>query len=311
VGLVVRCAIVAFLCSRRFQFLGQVRFAIALFSIVMPGLGEVHANITNTHWYLGLYLLLLALAPYPTGLRQKLTDGLAIALCGISGPFALFALPAFGLRDLAHRRVHFTTLIAIACAGLQLVLIALTSSSRSLAPLGATWELLARLLSGSVYLGSFIPNRLTYWVVVNPWVAAIVAILCTLALAWAAVVGNWRVRGAIAFVVLLVTATLLSPVASLDIPQWQALLTAFGNRYWVAPSIVLVSLLLAYAAQRSRRALLVTLAIVALPGLISFMIRPVPGPSFDVTPYYEATPGEMVVIPIAPPGWTLTVQKQG
>lgn len=138
VGLVVRCAIVAFLCSRRFQFLGQVRFAIALFSIVMPGLGEVHANITNTHWYLGLYLLLLALAPYPTGLRQKLTDGLAIALCGISGPFALFALPAFGLRDLAHRRVHFTTLIAIACAGLQLVLIALTSSSRSLAPLGAT-----------------------------------------------------------------------------------------------------------------------------------------------------------------------------
>ena len=54
VALLIRAAIPAFIFSSRFNWIDwRGKIAIVAFFLLMPNLAEVHANLTNTQWYLG------------------------------------------------------------------------------------------------------------------------------------------------------------------------------------------------------------------------------------------------------------------
>src|SRR3569623_1286621 len=103
-ALLVRAAIPAFLFSSRFTWIDwRAKVAVAAYFLLMPNLAEVHANPANTHWYLGIYLLMVVLADAPRTFAWKCHDWAVLVLAGLSGPMIQFVLPALVFRAVAQR----------------------------------------------------------------------------------------------------------------------------------------------------------------------------------------------------------------
>jgi len=69
----------------------------------------VHANLANTHWYLGLYLMAVVLADAPRTPGWRFHDWTALVLAGATGPMILFVLPAFEGRRIGSRLLDLAT----------------------------------------------------------------------------------------------------------------------------------------------------------------------------------------------------------
>ncbi|TVM05453.1 hypothetical protein DPQ33_19650 [Oceanidesulfovibrio indonesiensis] len=99
IGVAVRCWVVMFLLSKRLDMYSiYARFMIGAFLIFMPHLEEVHANITNAHWYLSMLLFMVLIAKKPTTLSGKIHDVIVLIIAGFSGPFIVFMTPLLALK---------------------------------------------------------------------------------------------------------------------------------------------------------------------------------------------------------------------
>ena len=313
IGLAIRAALVGFIFSGRFGWMPwSARFALVAYYLLMPRIEEVHANITNAHWYLAMYALMVVIAAPPRGRTGQLHDYAAMAVAGLSGPFILLLVPCLAirlLRDGKHRphAIRLTVLAAI-LAFIQLAAILLTAGeTRAPAPLGATAGLFIRIVGSRVVAGAILPRP-------APDIlssALLIALAAGLGIA-AIRAGGWRAACIALFAVLQIAAALGSPMMSLDQPQWPLFLSG-GDRYFVIPRLLLVSLAI-YASSivpMKGRLLAAIAAIFVVALLPSFRLRPVPGPAFaaEIDRYRQAAVGETVVINIAPPSWTMTLVR--
>jgi len=326
VGLLVRGALVAFFLSPRFSWVDwRAKVAITAYYLLMPNITEVHANITNTQWYLGLYLLLVVLAEPAEGRAWKVHDFVVLLVAGLSGPFIAFALPCFVIRDiwpnLSTRRYRAAvgaalTLFNLVAGALTCLQVGLTvfSDARLHSPLGASADTLARMMATRIVGGAFIPES---------WTVAVldhllpVVFLCLFAVAIAAFVlakAGWRGVCLLLFPTLLIVASLASPVVDLQKPQWPQLIMV-GGRYFVLPSLVWVAALV-YAIALSgteRNPLWWLAAVPALAGILpAFAIPPTTANRYgdSIAPYLRAPVGTQVTVPIAPDGWSMTITKR-
>ncbi|HZY67069.1 MAG TPA: hypothetical protein VFE52_00690, partial [Devosia sp.] len=238
-GLIVRALPALLLASRRFDWADwRARLLIATFYLLMPGIDEVHPNITNAHWYIGLYMLMVVVSVPPRSRWGQVHDYGALLIGGLSGPFIAFLIPSAAIRVAlewkgAHRRWSLALLsIAAALSALQISLILLTGASRNAAELGATLTGFAKIVASRV-LSLDITEVRAIFAESNALSLAALA-LAVFVLAVAIRNAGWRVAALASYAGLLLGAALASPVMADVGPIWPLFLIG-GDRYFVVP----------------------------------------------------------------------------
>lgn len=336
IALVFRTLPLMFLFTSRFHWFDiRIRCLAALYVLLMPGIEEVHANTTNTHWYLALYLFLIVIADDPKSKLWKIHDTVMILLCGLSGPFALLIAPCYLPKIWHHIRAvdvtirtalkHFVTLpnmaFGLVCI-VQFAAILLTSDlARSTAPLGASFHAFLSLMYihqwiGVLWVPQYVassPDGLpSLWILVPGFLAASTLLVSCL------IYGSWRLRAAILFLVLILAVSLARPMVNPYEDQWQVMLSG-PSRYYLLPNIiwasVIISLIVSIIPSRGAKNLaMVCIAILIVASASQyFRIAPLPDRSFGrhVLEFEAAPRGTVHKIPINPDQWFLRITKKG
>ncbi|HVY50519.1 MAG TPA: hypothetical protein VHA07_03065 [Devosia sp.] len=316
-ALVVRAALPAFMFSSRFSFMDwRAKVAISAYYLLMPNLADVHANVTNTHWYVFLYLLLVLFADAPRNLAWRVHDWIVLILGGLTGPMIVFALPVLGFRLAAQRgglsaRWAFAG-GAAALALLQGVMLVLSGHG---SPGGGTLMALAQDLGARVFVGFLSPLR---WVpaLSNPMVAVpvtAVGLAITAATLWR---GGWRARSLAVLPILIPAAAIWTPILAPEAVSWAARANFDEPGYFVVAALAWTGTLVSFAAIFLPRFSNATLAVLALLGgfliLFDFALPQVAGASFgpQADRFAQAQTGETVAIPTSPPGWSMELIKR-
>jgi hypothetical protein len=319
-ALLIRAAIPAFLFSSRFTWIDwRAKVAVSAYFLLMPNLAEVHANPANTHWYLGMYLLMVVLADAPRTPMWRVHDWTALILAGLSGPMILFVFPALVFRTIVQ---HGTPNIrwpffgaAVALAVLQLALLVITSigaDARGAADTGI-FSIPVALVS-RVILGFITPNR---WIgALSALVIAVPALFLGVAVMIAVFVrGDWRAKGVAIVPVLIVAAAIYTPIFRLSETPWAPIFGLTGDGYFVVTGIAWAVTLVYFATiflpRLTNEGLAVLILVAGLLILFDFPLNPVAGPPFgpEAARVVAAAPGDTITIPIAPPGWEMVLHK--
>jgi len=296
-----------------------VRSWMAVAYIALPNSREVHVAITNAQWHLGLMACMVMLAAIPKTVSGRLLDGTLLLLSGLTGPFALLLIPV-AIVFWWVRRQRWTlalTGILVLTSGMQIsALVRTAAASRPKVGLGATPELLIRLLAGQVYLGAVLGQR-------NDPAHKPLWLLCAAAVLGTAVI-VYTLRGAelelklfVIFCLLALIAGLMSPKVSMTTPQWPVLLQAGALRYWFLPMTAFVWALIWCALVGGStwvRAVSVAGLTAMLFGIAADWRYPAyPNLQFPAkaAAFEAAAPGTVVTIPIFPSGWVVRLVKKG
>ncbi|MBI4921081.1 MAG: hypothetical protein HY834_04980 [Devosia nanyangense] len=317
VALLVRAAIPAFLFSSRFSWIDwRAKVGITAYYLLMPNLVEVHANIGNTHWYLGLYVLAVILADPPRTLAWKAHDWAVLLVAGTSGPLVVFALPLLALRAFAQRHTAAARPAflgaALALAVLQLGLLGSGAGAWRVARLDLLGFLQA--LSARVMLGFLTPVRWTSALALPVVAYPIAAIGGAI---WIAVLirGDWRARGLALVAPMVLAAAVYGPIFGFVRMQFSILVGTETPGYFVVTSMAWAGTLVFFLARFPRLSSLAQAALVTIFGfllLLGFTLPPVMGPPFGPVAdrIAAAPPGQVITVPIAPPGWEMTLIRR-
>ncbi len=326
VALAVAIAPLALLLSRRFASLVRplwLRVALAGLYVAMPN-AEVHGNVTNAAWRLALLACLVVMLPRSRRLAWRVFDVVVVVLCGLTGPFVFALLPLAVLRWAMTREPGDLRLAAlwVPFAVLQGVAVLTTLGSRTTAPLGAGVTPLVRIVANRVVVAGTVGNGGNPAFYTQRWPHGLaIGALLTAASAALLVLVLWRGPLALKifdlFAVLVLATALIRPQATATAPQWPDMAdSGSAERYFLIPMLAWMASLAWVAGRIPRR---VGLAAAAAVG-VGFFVHAAIG--WQYTPYPDMDPGRSadrlaaasagspVVIPIDPPGWTMTLVKR-
>lgn len=320
IALAVRAALTAFLFSSRFSWIDwRAKVALSAYFLLMPNLADVHANITNTHWYLGLYLLAVIVADPPRVLPWKIHDWLVLVGAGLTGPMVILLAPALIIRLIAQRqgpaaRRTFAG-VGLALALLQLVLLAVNrDGGHDFIYLPSALSFL-QMLGSRIFLGFLTPVRWST-ALAAPAVALPTVAIGLIVTAAVVVSGSWRARSVALVPLLILIASFYTPIFSGLTTQWLSLPGSTQSGYFVVANVAWAATLTIFVTTTLPRLSNVVLAAVALVAgfliLFDFTLPAVDGPDFgpQAARIAAAAPGETVSIPIAPRGWEMVLVRR-
>jgi hypothetical protein len=317
VALLVRAALPAFGFSSRFSFLDwRAKVAISAYFLLMPNIADVHANVTSTHWYLFLYLLLVLFADAPRSLFWRVHDWIVLVVCGLTGPMIVFALPVLAFRLAVQRKgVSARWAFGIGVLVLAVVQMTVIVASGHAAITGADPMRFVQDLGARVYLGFLTPLRwvpaLSAPMVAIPVVAA--GLAATAATLWR---GNWRARSLAILPILILAVATVTPILTPAGVTWAGRTDFDEPGYLVVAALAWTGTLVSFAAIFLPRFSNATLAVLALLGgfliLFDFALPQVEGTPFgpQADRFEAAAPGTRVIVPTAPPGWTMELVRR-
>jgi len=242
----------------------RTRALLTLPYLALPNAWETHTNLTNAHWYLAMLALMVVWAQPSPRRSWQIFDLGVVSLCAVSGPFCVFMTPLLFIS--CWLRQHFWRwllwgILALG-AGLQGVSIVTQTSTRSAMELAASPVLLAKILSGQVFLGALIGQRgygqfyTWYTHLTSPavlgliWAIVILGFWLSFRGWWYAAI-EWKLFCCYAAIALF--AALKSPQVSATEPQWLLLvLPGAGNRYWLYPMLAFLGCLCVLALRPLR-----------------------------------------------------------
>lgn len=329
IAITIRCSIVAFWMSKRFDFIDiKYRLLLTFYFLFMPNLAEGYVNITNAHWYLSLYLLSVLLANPASSFRGKFHDMSVLLLSALSGPFIIFIAPCLAIKRYYERggiaaslkKIDLFDIVLVICFFVQLFAILTTATgTRSTAALGASIFGLFEILQNRVFLGSLFDISL-----VLSWkpehITTIVFVLLNLAaILYFAFAGSWRVKISIIFPVLMLSFALAKPMISNTQPQWPPMInTAEGERYFYVPDIFYFAFLLLIVSnlrnsKKIENFILLSVTVIFLyifPNY--FFIYPHPNFHYkeQIIQFEKLPSGGKMDIAITPPGWYMHLIKK-
>jgi hypothetical protein len=325
VGLFVQVLPVPILLCERLSRWGSLRFraGLALIYVAMPNCREMNATINEAQWHLALVACLLVLASMPRSKTGKSFDVAVFLLCGLTGPFCVFLLPiACIMLWLRRERWRWIAVVIFAfTSAIQANALLFTDhAARShFWQLGANLEWLTRLLAGQVYLGTLLGRNALAFSLGTPFLAWTAAIGTALFVYWL-FKAEVEIRLFVAFTVLLLAASLSSPMMIAPPPgmtAWQVLARASGMRYWFLPTLACSWMIVWFLA--GRRSNQVTQLI---GGLLLFVmsygfVRDFRHPALPDLHFAQyagmltrCRPGEALVIPENPRGWTIQLTRR-
>jgi hypothetical protein len=326
VAVVVQVMPAALVASRRFATIVpsfQVRLLLALLYLLIPNSTEVNANLTNAQWHLGLLAFMVVIAD-AGGWWWRTFDVAVVVLSGLTGPFVLVVAPIAIVVVAMRRRPWTLVLTIILCVEAVVQGITLLVTPRgTFAALGMTPGRFAEIVGGQVVGGTVIgppATELGHVLTSDPVLCALLmlggGLLCGAAL-WR---GSMELRLFNILAMLVLLSSLLSPVASLTEPQWQALVGDAGARYWFFPAMALTVDMVWLAGQvRYWRGIPAALGAVLLTVTVMFGVRasfeypalqPRPNWPAEVHAFDEARVGQQFTFQIIPTGWTFTLIKR-
>jgi hypothetical protein len=324
VGLTVQILPVPVLLSGRLSNWGSLRFrgVLAVVYLVMPNCSELNVTVTEAQWHLALVACLLVLAEVPGSAAGRLFDVAILVLCGLTGPFCILLLPVavmfLALRKDARRWVSVAIL---SCAlAIQIHALLFIDSARHLSfPLGASMEGFARILAGQVYLGTVLGSNMLGTTAGAPFLVAI-AIAGTLIACYVLFRTGREFRLFLLFSSFILAAALANPKTG---PQysyttaWQVLAAMPAAHYWFFPTLASwwgVTWLLS-GSRRSQ--LSQAIGTLLIPVMLVGVIRDWRHPAHEDLKFAKyankvmaSKPGEAIVIPETPAGWTLRLVKK-
>jgi hypothetical protein len=326
VAVVVQVLPAALVASRRFATIVpsfRVRLLLALLYLLIPNSTEVNANLTNAQWHLGLLAFMVVIAD-SGGWWWRSFDVAVVVLSGLTGPFVLVVAPIAVVVFAVRRRRWTGVLMIVLCAAAVVQGITLLLSPRgTYAPLGITPGRFVEIIGGQVVGGTVIgppATELGHVLASDPVLCAALTagggLICAAAL-WR---GSLELRLFNVMAIAVLLSALVSPVASLTEPQWQALVGDAGARYWFFPAMALVVDFVWLAGQGRRwRGIPAVVGVALLALTVGFGVRasfdyPVLQPrpnwpaevhAFDVLPV-----GQQYTFQIVPSGWTFVMVKR-
>lgn len=294
--------------------------------VAHPYSWEVFINVTNIHWHLALTALLVLCFSDWDGAWRKGGDCAIVLLCGLSGTFSLFLAPIAVLqlyRSRTRRALVLAAILATAAA-IQVAALVLTgSTTRSAAPLDASWSDLFRIIGGQIVAAGLLGDGWSNLFATSWWQQSILVPLafCVVApslMARAFMGGDHTLRALIVLGALVFAAALARPQISSTQGQWPLFTRPnVGGRYAFLPivafhaSLVFLAIKDRHIVYRwSARILLAILLVVGVPQ--SWSIQPYEDVGFaaKAEEFEHALPGTTVEIPINPPGWSFRLEKR-
>jgi hypothetical protein len=314
------------LLSRRFSALPlRLRLLVSLGYLALPNCQEIHGTVTSLQWHLAALGLLSLIAEPPEGRAGRIADRIVIALCAVSGAFAVLLLPIALLVWWQRRTRASLVSAAILTAGVALLPFVsfLNPQGRPATPLGATPILVAHILGGRVFLSSLIGqhgfdalvHRMS-WSRAQQELVVLFSFLGLAVLAAALLRGPRVLRLFVLFATLTLAAALVHPMASYEKPQYPMLALHGGGRYWFFPMMAfLASLgwLAARAPSRIARGAAFALLIVLPLGIVlDWRYTPFADLHWreEVVRFVRSPKGTTTMIPINPPGWSMPMLKR-
>ena len=320
-ALAVQVAAACLLLSARMNGVWPHRRSRTLFALIyllLPNSFEVYANLTNAQWHLSLVAFLLLVATPARTRPGRIADLLAIALCGLSGPFCLFLSPvsiwqAWRRRD---RDSAWKLALILVCCAVQAIL-AINAGRGAPPHLGAGPRRLAVIVALQIILGTELGRhampRIIHGVLwsdnVLPILIAAVAAGLTLR---AISLGSVLLRQFVLYAALILSASLLRPATGSTMPAWMLFTTPdIGDRYYVIPMLAWIAVLFALSASRRRATsviarTLIALVLTAIPGDLHFSTRLATSPPTDFATQAErfatAPRGVRMRFPLRPEG---------
>jgi hypothetical protein len=311
-----------FLLTRRFEQFAPLtsRLLMVVLLLAIPTSFEVHANVTNSMWFLALTAFLVLVAAPPPNVAWRVFDVAVLALSGTTGPFCLLLLPVAVIQLLVRRQPWTKVLLGIlgVTAVLQATALIAGWAHRTPAPLGATPRLFVRIVAGRIIVSPVLGLE---FLLRHP---AIAGPVCALAFVGAGLLAIYTILKAplelrllLLFGSLVAGASLLSPlVATPNEPSWTPLADPrVAGRYWLIP--VASFLWICVWTLAPVRPLVVraigSLVIASALWTGTPWWRYAPFENLDFPRYaaefQRARAGQDFTIPINPPGITMTLHK--
>lgn len=326
VAILIRCFMVIFLLSNRLRSINICyRISIAIYFILMPNIDEGYVNITNAHWYLSMYLMMILVAESPESKLGRIHDYVVLIIAALSGPFIVFIAPCLFIKRIYERNgfvkaikgINTFDILAAILTVIQIIAILTTSTdTRSKAPLGASYSLLSDIISYRVFIGTFFDNVATKGLSAYTTLNTIAFTSFALISIYLFIRGGEKVKILFLFPILMIGFSLARPMMANNSDQWPAfLIPGAGQRYFFITNVffyVFVMYLLSRIGKYGK------LTAIALPALLAstyysyFNIYPLPDVNYknNIMKYYETPVGESINIQINPGRWQVTLQRK-
>lgn len=272
-----------------------------------------------------MYLLAVVMAKDAEGVGEKIHDFIIVVISGLSGPFVVFIAPCLILKRVytrggilnAIKGINLFDVTMAACCVIQLWAILTTSAAtRTDAPLGYSFGLLADIVSCRIIYGSFLPFSMAREMAAHGNVNTVLFIILCVGLIFAFFKYGWRVKCLILFPLLMIGFALKSPVIVIGQPQWPLIFnTESGERYFYVTNIALACLVISLVSSFNKYRLPVLSAgilifLVFVPAHFRLPELPESGYYQDVKEFNDKNAGETVSIRILPPGWDMKLIKK-
>ena len=315
-----------FLSSRFSNIALWKRLLAAFVYFALPNTYEVNANTTTIQWHLGLLACMVLLAPSVRSWKWHVFDGVVLVLISLDSPVGVVLLPVAAVVWWMRRTRGSAISLGLLLPGAIIQgLTVLSSHARPIAPNGANWHRLIRILGGQIFLSPLLGNmtllHMTWrhfpnYVFTRETIAFVIGLAI---LFYALRYAPAEVKLFILFGFAVLSLSLAHPIPGLaPQPQWELLaFPGHGNRYYFLPSISFLVALTWIASstpkvpRRTARVLLLMLPL--------GIVRDWRYPDFadlhfqEYASRFEASPpGTKIAIPLNPVNaahWTMELTK--
>jgi hypothetical protein len=322
-GLLLQVAPVTYFLTRRFETVVPsfwARVAVSAVYLLMPA-PELNVDITSAQFHLAILATLVLIAAEPKRWYWIAFDLLAVALCGLSGPFVYILFPV-ALLCLLVRRRRFT---AVLCAMLAVTLAAQVYASRlSLRThygLGASLHAFVLIICNRVILaGLFAEDGGSHVFLAGfPHATVVAGLICLVGLlvaGFAALRAPWELRLFALAAVGVVVGGLVDPLVGPSGNAWTVMAVSGGDERYFFMAQVAWLLTLLWVASRlprvwmTRAAWGVVAAAFALGLLIAWRYPPFVNFNWpkEARTISTSAPGTKLVLPINPGGpWAIRI----
>jgi hypothetical protein len=326
------CAIVVqilpvnvFLSSRFSGIPLRVRLLGSLMYLAIPNSAEVHANITNGQWHLGLAACLVLLARPASAWGWRIFDGVVLVMISVSSPLGVLLVPVAAAMWWKRRERWSAYSLALLVPGAIVDgLIALLSHQRQVGTIGATFSRFDAIFGRQVFLSSLLGKNSQVWLLQlhDLHLVEMIATVAGLAvLLYALRYGQIELKLFILFAYAVLALALVTPlVGTPDLPNWELMCGPGidGERYYFLSMLAFMASLVWMAGRRATPRVLRNFAVALLLLFPIGVYQDWNLPAFEDLDFYyyadqfeRAPAGTKIVIPINPdPVWAMELTKR-
>jgi hypothetical protein len=322
-ALAVQVLPLVYLWSKRADAI-SVKFKIfaTVFYLCLPFSGEIHANITNSQWYLALVLFILIFVKEPKQQFLKWLERVFMLVASLSGPFSILLTPALVYDSWRLRSVPVKYRIVFVGAAIQAASIFLSLGDRPHQDIGFSITVLLQIIGGQIFAAGLFGANSLHIFLAKPWITPIISVLGIQLMLYVFIKADRIIKYFLMFALLVFSSALLSPDGVPIGSTWWKVLAeqGVGARYFFIPHLaVLLSLGWILFAKNQAGVLLKTIVavmiILAIPtGLrADFIHSPYKDLHYEayIKKYENLKPGKQIIVPTNPgPPWQVIFKKE-